>query len=94
MINLFIINENFYLPAQVDHEEWYSQYKHFTDRERAMIHDWMRDRRELLNRAKVTFAEACQAAERQEEKERSRAEQRELCEQLYNRVRLCTHVSV
>ena len=51
-----------------------------------MIHDWMRDRRELLNRAKLIFHEACQAAERQEERLRDREEQRGLCEELYEKV--------
>lgn len=38
----------------VSHERWSERSEHYADRRKAMIHDWHRDREELMNRCQVT----------------------------------------
>ena len=70
----------------MDHEEWWIQYRFYNERRKDLITDWQRDRRELLNRGKVVFAEVCVAYELNEAKEENRQKQQELCSHLYNKV--------
>ena len=39
--------------SQVAHEEWWMLWRYYHERRRDLIHDWKRDRLELLNRVKV-----------------------------------------
>ena len=61
-------------------------YKYYHERRRALVTDWKRDRRELLNRVTVVMAEACAAKAQEEEKEKQQEMQKEMCDALYNKV--------
>ena len=71
----------------MEHEEWYFTRHHYDQRVSALINDWVRDRAELLNRAKLVFAEAMKAAEVEQEKQRQHWQQQDLCRDLYLKVR-------
>lgn len=75
------------LALQVEHENWWLLHGHAQQRISALLHDWNRDRRELLLRAKVVFAEACHAAEVAEEKQRLHSHQQQICDALYDKVK-------
>ena len=62
-------------------------HKYYHERRRDLINDWLRDRRELLNKAKVTFAEVTAAMETKQAEEDYRRYQQEVCTQLYDKVR-------
>ena len=72
--------------SQVEHEEWWTHYRFYHERRRDLISDWSRDRRELLNRCKVIFAEAQVAHELEMAKAEHLSRQQELCTQLYTKV--------
>ena len=71
----------------MEHENWWLLHGHAQQRISALLHDWNRDRRELLLRAKVVFAEACHAAEVAEEKQRLHSHQQQICDALYDKVK-------
>ena len=61
-------------------------YKYYHARKQALVTDWKRDRRELLNRVTVVMGEACAARARQEERAREQELQKENCNALYDKV--------
>lgn len=62
------------------------RFRFYHRRHHDLLCAWMRDRIELLNRAKVVFNEACRAKELQEERLESLQKQKEFCEGLYSKV--------
>lgn len=72
---------------QVEHEEWWLNYRFYNERRRDIIADWARDRLELLNRSKVVFAEACANYDLTEMKHEYKKKQRDICDHLYEKVR-------
>ncbi|XP_041367361.1 coiled-coil domain-containing protein 148-like [Gigantopelta aegis] len=70
----------------VEHEDWWVGYKYYNERQKAIYSDWQRDRRELLTKARVIFAEVCAAHELEELQAENRHKQKELCDLLYNKV--------
>ncbi|CAD5117599.1 DgyrCDS6355 [Dimorphilus gyrociliatus] len=71
----------------VNHESWWIAYKYYLERKKALTNDWSRDRKELLNKAKVTFAEACVVYELETMKDAYKENQRAVCEELSEKVR-------
>lgn len=71
----------------VEHENWWTHFCFYHKRRHDLLSDWIRDRIELLNCAKVVFSEACQAKQLQKEKKEMLLKQREFCEALYSKVR-------
>ncbi|XP_064647830.1 coiled-coil domain-containing protein 148-like [Lineus longissimus] len=71
----------------VEHDEWWTFYKYFHERRRGIITDWIRDRRELLNKAKGIFADACAAEELRELQAETHQQQKEICAALYEKVK-------
>ena len=71
---------------QLEHLDWWHQHRHLQDRLKSLLHDWTRDRTELLFRAKAIFGEACAAAESAHEKEEAHEHQRMICQALFNKV--------
>ncbi|CAH1788049.1 unnamed protein product [Owenia fusiformis] len=70
----------------ISHDQWWLQYKYYHDRRKAIIHDWLRDRKELLQKTRAVFAEACIEQEMLEVKNKHKAMQQQLCSLLYDQV--------
>ncbi|XP_067649359.1 coiled-coil domain-containing protein 148-like [Haliotis asinina] len=70
----------------MEHEDWWLDFKHYNERHKSILSDWLRDRRELLVKARLVFAEAAAAQDLEDLKEDSRQKQLELCEALYTQV--------
>jgi len=75
---------------QVEHETWWDTYKFFNQRARAIMADWARDRRELMDKARGVFTEACVAHELEEVKLEYSKRHEALRDALYNQVWDCT----
>ncbi|KAI0238305.1 hypothetical protein LSAT2_011041 [Lamellibrachia satsuma] len=71
----------------VEHEDWSLLHQHYRRRRHALLNDWSRHRLELLNRAKVVFAESKVNQELAMTKAEYVRIQRELCDLLYAKVR-------
>ncbi|KAH9500896.1 hypothetical protein Btru_069148 [Bulinus truncatus] len=71
----------------VTHEDWWTDYKYFHERLRAAYTQWARDRRELLHKAQVTFAEAAVAQELEEVRNEYHHRQKQICQILYEKVK-------
>ena len=76
---------------KVEHEEWWNQRKHYYQRRRDLIVDWLRDRTELLNRVKNVFYEACMSKQLEDSQLENRQKQKELCDTLYRKVNNYCH---
>ena len=63
-------------------------FQHYHHRTKALLNDWVRDRTELMNRAKNIFAEMYAAQQERLAKKESREKQRQLCQALYAKVSL------
>ncbi|XP_070566283.1 coiled-coil domain-containing protein 148-like [Ptychodera flava] len=70
----------------VAHEEWYTGKKYYDEHRKVLINSWIRSRAELLNRAKAVFADACLAAELERVAAINRKRQKEICDNLYEKV--------
>ncbi|CAL1528213.1 unnamed protein product [Lymnaea stagnalis] len=70
-----------------DHEDWWMDFKYYHERLKGIYADWARDRRELLHKAQMTFAEAAVAHELEEVRGEYCNRQKQLCQVLYEKVR-------
>ena len=68
------------------HEDWTLMHQHYHKRRKALLNDWSRHRLELLNRAKVVFAESKVNQELATTKAEYLKTQKELCDILYAKV--------
>ncbi|WAQ93919.1 CC148-like protein [Mya arenaria] len=71
----------------VEHENWWDTYKFFNQRAKAIMADWARDRRELMQKASSVFMEACVAHELEEVKLEYTKRHEALRDALYNQVK-------
>ena len=71
----------------IAHDEWYTNYIYYHSRRKALLHDWQRDRGELLNKTKALFAEMCIAHELATTKRERQQKQHEICQMLCEKVK-------
>lgn len=71
----------------VEHEDWWDSYKYFHQRCKAIMADWIRDRHELMEKARSVFTEACIAHELEEVKLEYVKRQQALRDVLYNQIK-------
>ncbi|XP_002736122.1 coiled-coil domain-containing protein 148-like [Saccoglossus kowalevskii] len=72
----------------VAHEEWYSGHKYYHEHRKVLINSWIKSRKELLNKAHAVFADAFLAIELERIAAINRQRQKEICDQLYEKVKL------
>jgi len=61
-------------------------FQHYHRRTKSLLIDWLRDRAELMNRAKNMFAEMYAAEQEREAKRENCKKQKQLCDALYAKV--------
>ena len=72
---------------QLDHDEWATQFKHYSDQRRMLYSSWAAARRDLLNRIKVSLDEAWQASLIDQVKEDSQRKRDHVNDALRKKVR-------
>lgn len=75
---------NFFL--QLEHEEWWKDFKYYHERLKVIYADWARHKMELINKAQIVFAEAAVAYELEEVRNEYHQNQKQLCDVLYEKV--------
>jgi len=71
---------------QSEHEDWWLDYKYYYERLKGIHTDWNRDKRELIGKARMVFAEAAAAQELEEVRQEYCSRHKQLCEVLYEKV--------
>lgn len=61
-------------------------YKYYYERLKGIHSDWYRDKKELLSKARMVFAEATLAHELEEVRNEYYSKQRQVCDVLYEKV--------
>ncbi|KAK0049028.1 coiled-coil domain-containing protein 148 [Biomphalaria pfeifferi] len=69
------------------HEDWWTDCKYFHERLKVAYFEWARDRRELLHKAQMTFAEVAVAQELEEVRNEYHHRQKQFCQILYEKVK-------
>lgn len=70
-----------------DHEDWWLDYKYYYEQLKAICTDWSRDKRELVRKVQIVFAEAAAAHEMEEVRLEYFNKHKQLCEVLYDKVK-------
>ena len=70
----------------VEHESWWFSYKSYQSQQAAIYTAWEKDRRDLLLKVKVTFADACIEFENEKKREENHKKQVEICYKLHEKV--------
>lgn len=71
---------------QVEHEKYCDQYRFAREQRRILISNWNKNRRDLIQKAVLTLAEACAAHEMESTLAQDRKKQQELCADLKDKV--------
>ena len=80
------------LNVKVEHEGWWFSYKSYQHQLVAIYTAWEKDRRDLLLKVQVTFADAWTEFENEKKREENRRQQVEICEKLHDKVKLQFHL--
>ncbi|XP_067933173.1 coiled-coil domain-containing protein 148-like [Watersipora subatra] len=72
----------------VEHEDWVLMFRNYQRQKKSLCNDWIRDRKELLIKAKSIFHEAQLAHELEKAQSERAKQQQELCSILYEKVRV------
>uniref|UniRef100_A0A671DN89 Coiled-coil domain containing 148 n=1 Tax=Rhinolophus ferrumequinum TaxID=59479 RepID=A0A671DN89_RHIFE len=70
----------------VEHEKYCEQYRFTKEQQRILISNWNKNRRDFIQKAVLTFAEACAAHEMESTLAKDRKKQQELCADLKAKV--------
>ncbi|XP_028395006.1 LOW QUALITY PROTEIN: coiled-coil domain-containing protein 148-like [Dendronephthya gigantea] len=70
----------------VEHEKWWFSHKSYQNQQAAIYTAWENNRRDLLLKIKVTFADAWVEFENEKKREDSRKRQVEMCSKLHEKV--------
>nr|KAF6449777.1 coiled-coil domain containing 148 [Molossus molossus] len=73
--------------ALVEHEKYCDQYHFAREQRRILISNWNKNRRDFIQKAVLTLAEACAAHETESALAKDRKQQQELCADLKAKVR-------
>lgn len=83
----FIISVCHLLSFQVEHEKYCDQYRFAREQRRILISNWNKNRRDFIQKAVLTLAEACAAHAIEGTLAKDRRKQQELCAHLKAKVR-------
>ncbi|XP_074659344.1 coiled-coil domain-containing protein 148-like isoform X1 [Tubulanus polymorphus] len=78
--------DSFSKTELIEHDKWSTLNNYYKDRRKAIINDWHRDRAELLNKIKNTFADLRLIYDRAHALECDRQKQTEICRSLREKV--------
>lgn len=83
----FIISIYHLLSFQVEHEKYCDQYRFAKEQRRILILSWNKNRRDFIQKAVLTLAEACATHEMESMLAKDRKKQQEVCADLKAKVR-------
>lgn len=83
----FIISIYHLLSFQVEHEKYCDQYRFAKEQRKILISSWSKNRRDFIQKAVLTVAEACAAHEMENMLVKDRKKQQEVCADLKAKVR-------
>ena len=72
--------------VKVEHEGWWFSNKSYQHQLAAIYTAWEKDRRDLLLKVQVTFADAWTEFENEKKREENRRQQVEICGKLHKKV--------
>lgn len=82
-----MVSVYYLLSFQVEHEKYCDQYRFAREQRRILIANWSKNRRDFIQKAVLTLAEACAAHEMESTLAKDRKKQQELCADLKAKVR-------